>query len=197
VGVSWRREIGAAIGMSGKDLRRRGVLRIDVPNPMEDLTVRFNAAGQAKTRSMPKASMLTLAVGLVFLAGCGSSSSSTSSSASTPASEPATSSSATTPSSAAGGQTLSVAANPEGQLKYDTTSLTAKAGKVSIDFTNMATLKHNLTIASSSGAVVGAAPTFQGGTKTLSLNLKPGTYKFYCTVPGHRAGGMEGTLTVQ
>ena len=141
--------------------------------------------------------MLTLAVGLVFLAGCGSSSSSTSSSASTPASAPATSSSATTPSSAAGGHTLSVAANPEGQLKYDTTSLTAKAGKVSIDFTNMATLEHNLTIASSSGAVVGSTPTFQGGSKTLSLNLKPGTYKFYCTVPGHRAAGMEGTLTVQ
>jgi plastocyanin len=158
---------------------------------MEDLTVRFQAAGQAKMRFMPRASMLTVAVGLLALAGCGSSSSSTSSSTSTPTSS--------TPAAGgtAGGQALKVAANPEGQLKYDTTSLTAKAGNVSIDFTNMATLEHNMTVASSSGAVVGATPTFQGGSKTLSLSLKPGTYKFYCTVPGHRAAGMEGTLTVQ
>jgi plastocyanin len=158
---------------------------------MEDLTVRFQAAGQAKMRFMPRASMLTVAVGLLALAGCGSSSSSTSSSTSTPTSP--------TPAAGgtAGGQALKVAANPEGQLKYDTTSLTAKAGNVSIDFTNMATLEHNMTVASSSGAVVGATPTFQGGSKTLSLSLKPGTYKFYCSVPGHRAAGMEGTLTVQ
>jgi uncharacterized cupredoxin-like copper-binding protein len=58
-------------------------------------------------------------------------------------------------------------------------------------------LGHNVTVASSSGAVVGATPTFEGGSKTLSLNLKPGTYKFYCTVPGHRQAGMAGTLTVQ
>jgi plastocyanin len=154
---------------------------------------------------MSKVSALTLAVGLLALAGCGSSSSSTSSSASAPASAattPTTSSSTTSsapaaaPSSAGAEQKLSLTANPEGQLKYDTTSLTAKAGKVSIDFTNMAPEDHNVTIASSSGAVAGSTPTFQGGSKTLTLNLKPGTYKFYCTVPGHRQAGMEGTLTV-
>jgi uncharacterized cupredoxin-like copper-binding protein len=61
----------------------------------------------------------------------------------------------------------------------------------------MAPLSHNVTVASSSGEVLGATPTFTGGSRTLSLTLKPGTYKFYCTVPGHRAAGMEGTLTVQ
>ncbi len=97
----------------------------------------------------------------------------------------------------AGEQKLSLAANPEGQLKYDKTALTAKAGKVSIDFTNMAPLGHNVTVASASGAVAGATPTFQGASKTLALSLKPGTYKFYCSVPGHRMAGMEGTLTVK
>jgi plastocyanin len=174
-------------------------------NSTEDLTVSFQAAGRAKTRSMPKVSVLTLAVGLLALAGCGSSSSSTSSSASAPTSAPAapatSSSSSSTPapaaSSEAGGSTLKLAADPGGQLKFDASSLTAKAGKVTIEFANTASLEHNVTVASASGAVVGATPTFQGGSKTLSLNLKPGTYKFYCSVPGHRQGGMEGTLTVQ
>jgi len=95
------------------------------------------------------------------------------------------------------GEALSLEANPEGQLKYSRTALSTRAGKVSIDFTNMAPLAHNMTVASASGAVVGATPTFQGGAKTLTLNLKPGTYKFYCSVPGHRMAGMEGTLTVK
>jgi plastocyanin len=165
----------------------------------------FLQAGQPSARSISRASMLTLALGVVALAGCGSSSSSnsTSLSASTATSAPAPSSSSSAASStpaaatAGGGHALALASDPEGQLKYNTTSLTAKAGAVTIAFNNMAPLAHNLTIASSSGTVVGATPTFQGSTKTLSLNLKPGTYKFYCTVPGHRAAGMEGTLTVQ
>lgn len=94
-------------------------------------------------------------------------------------------------------ENLSLEANAEGQLKYNTTSLSAKAGKVSIDFTNMASEGHNVTVESASGATLGATPTFQGGSKTLSLNLKPGTYKFFCSVPGHRMAGMEGTLTVK
>ena len=156
------------------------------------------AAAHAKSRLLRTSSLPLLAILLPVLAGCGSSSSSTSSSASTAAGTPASTS---TPAAASGGtsagQTLSLSSNPEGQLKYDTKSLTAKAGAVSIDFTNVAPLAHNLTVASSSGAVLGATPTFQGGSKTLSLTLKPGTYTFYCTVPGHRMAGMEGTLTVK
>ena len=49
----------------------------------------------------------------------------------------------------------------------------------------------------SSGQTLGSTPTFQGGSKTLSLNLKAGSYKFFCSVPGHRQAGMEGTLTVK
>jgi plastocyanin len=149
-------------------------------------------------------SLLALVAVMVALAGCGSSKE-TSSSASTPAaSTPATtsastptSSTATTTSPAPASGALSLAANPEGQLKYNTSTLTAKAGKVSIDFTNMSPLEHNVTIESSSHAVVGATPTFKGESKTLSVTLKSGTYKFYCSVPGHRMAGMEGTLVVK
>ena len=162
--------------------------------------MRPEPAAPAGSRSRTAVSALVLAVtGLLALAGCGSSSSSSSST--TPAA-PATTTAASTPATtsstpAAGTSTVSVTADPEGALKYTTTSLSAKAGQVSVDFTNMSSLEHNVTVASASGAVVGETPTFAGGTKSVSVKLAPGTYKFYCSVPGHRAAGMEGTLTVQ
>jgi plastocyanin len=142
--------------------------------------------------------LLTLTILVsVAIAGCGSSSSGTTSTSTTPASAPASTSTTSSAPAAGAEQKLSLEANPEGQLKYNTTSLTAKAGKVSIDFTNMAPLAHNVTVESSTGEKLGATPTFQGASKTLTLNLKPGTYKFFCSVPGHRMAGMEGTLTVK
>jgi len=66
---------------------------------------------------------------------------------------------------------------------------------VTINFTNASPLEHNVTIAEGS-KVLGATPTFIGGSRTLTLTLKPGTYTFYCSVPGHRQSGMEGTLSV-
>jgi plastocyanin len=150
----------------------------------------------------PKAlfSLLAVSAVLLALAGCGSSSSSSSSSASTPAEAPATSSASTStpaPASAGGAEKLSLEANPEGQLAYNTKSLSAKSGTVSIDFKNASPLPHDVTIESASGEKVGATPTFAGGSKTVSVSLKPGTYKFFCSVPGHRQAGMEGTLTVK
>jgi plastocyanin len=81
------------------------------------------------------------------------------------------------------------------QIAFNTKTLTAKAGKVTIAFTNSGALEHNVTIAQGS-AVLGATPTFTSGAKSVTLTLKPGTYTFYCSVPGHRAAGMEGTLKV-
>lgn len=136
-------------------------------------------------------------IGLVALAGCGSSSNSTTTKEA--ATTPATTSATTTPAAPASGASsaLKLEAAKSGQLEYNTKSLTAKAGKVTIEMTNMAPLAHNVSVESSGGKVLGSTPTFQGGTKTLSLELKAGTYKFFCSVPGHRQAGMEGTLTVQ
>jgi len=111
-------------------------------------------------------------------------------------STPTASTGAPPPSSPAGAVTLlKLAANPTGLLSYDTKQLSAKAGTVTITMANMSPVEHNVTIAQGS-TVLGATPTFLGGTKTVTLKLKAGTYTFYCSVPGHRQAGMEGTLTV-
>lgn len=89
---------------------------------------------------------------------------------------------------------LKLAANPGGALSYDTTTLHAKPGKVKLEFTNDSPISHNVTVGE--GGSVGATPTFTGGTKSVTLDLKAGTYTFYCSVPGHQQAGMQGTLTV-
>jgi uncharacterized cupredoxin-like copper-binding protein len=107
----------------------------------------------------------------------------------------ATTGTPTPPSSPAAVAPLKLAANPEGQLSYEPKQLSAKAGKVTITMANSSPVEHNVTVAQGSTAL-GATPTFTGGSKTLTLNLKPGKYTFYCSVPGHRQAGMEGTLTI-
>ena len=131
----------------------------------------------------------------------------TSTSAATPAAPapaaPATTSSSATASTPAPATTapataatsLKLAAASNNALAYDTKTLSAKAGAVTITFSNAAQLEHNVTIAQGS-TVIGSTPTFTGGAKTVTVNLKPGKYTFYCSVPGHRQAGMEGTLTV-
>jgi plastocyanin len=118
-------------------------------------------------------------------------------SAAAPAAEPAAKAPATTPSpsSAKAGSSLALAANPTGLLSYNTKQLSAKAGTVTITMTNMSSVGHNVTVAQGN-KVIGATPTFMGGSRTLTLKLKPGKYVFYCSVPGHRQAGMEGTLNV-
>jgi plastocyanin len=85
---------------------------------------------------------------------------------------------------------------PGTALAYNTKQLSAKAGSVTITLTNSSPLEHDVTVSEGS-KVVGATPVFTGGTKSVTLKLKAGNYTFYCSVPGHRQAGMEGTLTVQ
>jgi plastocyanin len=125
---------------------------------------------------------------LVACGGGGSSSSSTSSS---------TTSSTTTAAGGGGGGTVNVEADPNGQLAYTQTSLTAKAGSDTIDFNNPSSTPHNVTIQDSSGKSVGATDTITGTTTSTTVDLKPGTYKFFCSVDSHEQAGMEGTLTVK
>ncbi|GIV01162.1 MAG: hypothetical protein KatS3mg014_2777 [Actinomycetota bacterium] len=89
-----------------------------------------------------------------------------------------------------GGQTLSVTAT---EFKFEPNALQAPAGTdVTISVTDAGTIEHDFTI-DEAGLKIAVKP---GETKTGTVNLEAGTYTFYCSVPGHREAGMEGTLTV-
>lgn len=81
-------------------------------------------------------------------------------------------------------------------LAFDTTELTAKPGKVTIDFTNPSPIAHNVVIEENGKELAGFEPIAEG-EETVSADLKPGTYTFLCTVPGHAEAGMEGALVVK
>jgi plastocyanin len=91
--------------------------------------------------------------------------------------------------------TLKLEASPTA-LEFDATELTAKAGKVTIDFKNPAPLPHDVEI-EQNGEELGGTKEISEGAESATLELEPGTYTFFCSVPGHREAGMEGTLTVE
>jgi plastocyanin len=95
------------------------------------------------------------------------------------------------------GSTLKFEADPNGELAYTTDHMTAKAGKVTIDFTNPQGLAHNVAIENSKGEEIASVEPLADGSDTTTADLKPGTYHYFCTVPGHREAGMEGTLVVK
>ena len=101
------------------------------------------------------------------------------------------------PAPSGGASTLRVSANPSGQLAFTQTALSAKAGNVTVDFTNQSPLTHDFCVQQGSKQL-GCTSTIQGATtsKTFS-NLKSGSYTFYCSVDGHEAAGMKGKLTVK
>jgi plastocyanin len=123
------------------------------------------------------------------LAACGGSDSSSS-----------TSSAATSSSTAAStgeGSTVQVAADPNGQLAFVKTDLTAKAGSDTIEFNNPSSTGHNVQIEDSNGDAVAGTDTITASKTSTTADLQPGTYTFFCSIPGHREAGMEGTLTVK
>jgi uncharacterized cupredoxin-like copper-binding protein len=107
-----------------------------------------------------------------------------------------TSTTAGSPTAAAG--TLRLKADPGGALTFDRTTLTASAGTVTLDLLNPSTSGVPHAIAVEGNGVDQDGKTVDpGGTSTVAVTLKPGTYTFYCPVPGHEAAGMKGTLTVR
>jgi len=97
-----------------------------------------------------------------------------------------------------GAETVSLSADPSGAFAYEQTSLSAPAGSVTIEFDNPSPVGHDVCVEDSSGNELGCSEVITEDKSSLTgVDVKPGTYAYYCDVDAHRAGGMEGTLTVE
>src|SRR5262245_14693989 len=125
--------------------------------------------------------LLALAASVLALSACGGGSESSS----------------TTPAATGGGggggggSTVQISADPSGALAYEQTDVSATAGSITSDFTNMSSLPHDVTIEGDGGTDV-----ITSSSTSTTVDLEAGSYTFFCSVDGHRAAGMEGTLTV-
>jgi plastocyanin len=99
--------------------------------------------------------------------------------------------------SAGSATTLDFEADPSGNLAFTEDKATAEAGNVNVNFTNSSPVPHDVVIEDSGGEEVGGTEVTSEGSESTEVELKPGTYTFFCSVPGHREAGMEGTLTVK
>lgn len=94
---------------------------------------------------------------------------------------------------------LEIPADPDGQLAYLVGSATAPAGPLEIASRNDSSIPHDIALQEGDdGPEIAKGETVQnGGVSRISVELRPGRYTFYCTLPGHREGGMVGTLIVR
>ena len=132
-------------------------------------------------------------------AGCGSSAASGSKSKT---SKPARVVSAgTTTATGASTTATTVAPNivnisaPVSGLRFSQKVVKAHAGTINIVFRNNSSLKHNVNVEKGE-TELGKTASIHLGMTSISVTLKPGSYNFYCSVPGHEDAGMHGTLIV-
>ena len=139
-----------------------------------------------------RAMLIALIVGAAVIAGCGGDDNEESAATPTATQAPAEDSG----SSSGGAATLKFSAPADGSLKFDQKDATAKAGKVTVDFTNPSSTPHAVEI-EGNGVEEETETVTSGDAPPITVDLKPGTYEFYCPVPGHKEAGMKGTLTVK
>jgi mono/diheme cytochrome c family protein len=88
---------------------------------------------------------------------------------------------------------LQIDADPTGQLAFVTDTAQGTTGNISVKMTNKSGTPHDIVIdGKGKGEIVQ-----NGGVSQFQADFTAGTYTFYCSVPGHRAAGMQGKLTVK
>ena len=94
--------------------------------------------------------------------------------------------------------TLEMSADPSGALAFASTKATAPPGPLEVVMPNESTIQHNIALRDEGGGVLQEGEVVgQGGRSMLTADLKPGTFTYVCTVPGHEEGGMKGELQVE
>lgn len=80
-------------------------------------------------------------------------------------------------------------------LAFQPTALTIPAGTaVTLRIENLGVIPHDVTI---DQLGVKSDVLSRGQSTTVIINAVPGSYAFYCSVPGHKQAGMTGMLTVE
>jgi plastocyanin len=102
----------------------------------------------------------------------------------------------TTTAPAGGGSTVDFSTPSGTALAFDQKDVSATAGSLTIDFDNRQVIQHDVKVEDSSGQELGGTDLVASGTATGTVDVQPGTYTFFCSVPGHREAGMVGNLTV-
>jgi plastocyanin len=130
-----------------------------------------------------------LLVATALIAGCGDDEDEQ------PASTPETPQEAPATEEGGGGETVAVSSPADGSLKFDQAELTAPAGKVTFTYSNPSQVPHAFEV--EGNGVEEETDTITDGEASITVNLKPGKYTYYCPVGSHQQAGMEGTLTVE
>ena len=88
--------------------------------------------------------------------------------------------------------TVTVIAGKPSELRFTLSKKKLPKGLATFTVTNKGILEHDFRIAGKKTRLIG-----KGKKATLRVTFtKPGKYPYLCTVKGHAAGGMKGTLTV-
>lgn len=135
--------------------------------------------------------LIALALATAVFAGCGGDDDEPESAAT-----PAATAEATQEPAASGGETIEFSAPEDGSLKFDQGDVTAKAGTATITFNNPSSVPHAVEI-EGNGVETKTDVVTASEAPPVDVDLKPGTYTYYCPVGGHEAAGMKGTLTVE
>jgi plastocyanin len=133
---------------------------------------------------------LVLAVGVLTAAGCGGDDDD----AGGGGSSGGTGTEESSGGGGGGGETLTVTADPDGAISWDKTELNAKAGNVTLKLVNQSEIPHAIEV--EGNGVEEETDTVTGKDTEVTVDLKPGTYEYYCPVSNHRET-MKGTLTVK
>ena len=84
----------------------------------------------------------------------------------------------------------------EGEMYIELSSEDFSAGSYTFEVVNEGSATHDFIVERDGKDVAGTETIDPGGNTTLTVDLEPGEYVFYCSVGNHRAAGMEVTVTV-